>query len=75
MKFKVRWVVKGYYQKAKIDFEQTFTIVVKLITFYTFFASVIFYNLDIKQIVVKIDFFYDIIDQFLYMKIWKIDEQ
>ena len=69
MKFKVRWVVKGYYQKAKIDFEQTFTIVVKLITFYTFFASVIFYNLDIKQIVVKIDFFYDIIDQFLYMKI------
>ena len=42
---------------------------IKLIAFWALFAITVFYNLDIKQVDVKIVFFYDIIDQVLYIEV------
>ena len=39
--------------------------------FHVLFTIAVFYNLDIKEINIKTDFFHSIIDQLLYMKITK----
>ena len=54
-----------------VNFGKTFLTIIKLIIFYIFFTIAIFYNLDMKQINIKTAFFYNMIDQFLYVKIPK----
>ena len=69
--FKAKWVVKGYSQQYRVDFDQTFVVIIKLIAFRIFFAVVAFYNLDIDQINVKIALLYSFIDQLVYVEILK----
>lgn len=45
--FKVRWVVKGYLQQFKIDFDQIFATVIKPMAFRVLFAIAIYFDLDI----------------------------
>lgn len=62
VRFKARWIVKGYLQQFRVDFDQTFTAIGKPIAFRVFFAIAAFFDLDINQIDVKTAFFYSLID-------------
>lgn len=58
-------------QQYGINFDQIFTIIIKLIVFKVLFIIAIFYNLNIDQINIKIVFFHDFINQLIYIKILK----
>ena len=58
LRYKARWVVKGYLQQYGVDYNQTFAAVVKPIAFKTLFVIAAYYNLKIKQIDIKTAFFY-----------------
>ena len=60
--YKARWVVKGYLQQYSIDYDQTFTVVVKPIAFRALFVITTYYDLKIEQIDIKTAFFYRLID-------------
>ena len=67
-RFKARWVVKGYLQQFGVDFDQTFTVVVKPMAFRVLFAIAAFHDLDIDQMDVKTAFLYGLIDQLIYVE-------
>lgn len=54
MCFKVRWIVKEYFQQFEVDFDQTFAAVVKLMIFQPLFAITACNNLNVEQINIKI---------------------
>ena len=60
--YKARQVVKGYLQQYNINYDQTFTVVVKPIAFRALFIITAYYNLKIKQMDIKTTFFYRLID-------------
>lgn len=64
-------MVQGYFQQFEIDFDQIFTVVVKLMAFRVLFSITVYYNLDINQIDIKITFLHIIFDQLVYMQIPK----
>lgn len=66
-RFKARLVVWNYFQQFKINFDWTFTIVIKPITFRILFAITTYYNLNINQIDIKIAFFYTSIDLLVHI--------
>ncbi len=70
-RFKARWVVKGYLQQFGIDFDQTFAAMVKLMAFRVLFAIAAYYDLDINQKDIKTAFLYGLIDQLVYVQIFK----
>ncbi len=72
--FKAKWVVKGYLQQFEVDFDLTFTSVVKPIAFKVWFAVAAFFDLDIDQMDVKTAFLYGFIDQLVYVDIPKGSE-
>ena len=69
--FKARWVAKSYLQQFGVDFDQTFAAVVKPMAFRVLFAIAAFLDLDIDQMDLKTAFFYDLIDQPVYVEIPK----
>lgn len=73
-RLKAQWVVQGYLQQFRIDFNQTFAAVVKSIAFKVLFAITAYYNLDIDQIDIKTCFLYEVIDQLVYIEILKGSE-
>ena len=62
LRYKARWVVKGYLQQYSVDYDQTFTTVVKPMAFRALFAITAYYDLKIKQIDVKTAFLYRLIN-------------
>ena len=70
-RFKARWVVKGYLQQFGVDFDQTFTAVVKPMAFRVLFAIAAYFDLDINQMDVKTAFLYGLIDQLIYVEMPK----
>ena len=48
LRYKARWVVKGYLQQYSIDYDQTFTAVVKPMAFRALFIITTYYNLKIE---------------------------
>ena len=58
LRYKARWVVKGYLQQYGVDYDQTFTTVVKPMAFRALFAIAAYYNLKIEQIDIKTAFLY-----------------
>ena len=48
LRYKARWVVKGNLQQYSINYNQTFTVVVKPIAFRTLFIITAYYNFKIK---------------------------
>ena len=69
--FKARSVIKGYLQQFGVDFDQTFTAVVKPIAFHMLFAIAAFYDLDIDQMDIKTAFLYREINQLLFVEMPK----
>ena len=46
--YKARWVIKGYLQQYSVDYNQTFTAVVKLMAFRALFVIAAYYDLKIE---------------------------
>ena len=67
LRFKARWVVKGYLQRYCIDYEQTYAAVVKPMAFRVLFAIAAYLDFEIEQMDVKTAFLYGDIDVTLYM--------
>ena len=49
LRYKARQVIKGYLQQYGVNYDQTFTAVVKPIAFRALFAITAYYNLKIKN--------------------------
>ena len=62
LRYKARWVIKGYLQQYSVDYNQTFAAVVKPIAFRALFAITAYYNLKIKQMDIKTAFLYGLIN-------------
>ena len=58
LRYKARQVIKGYLQQYGVNYNQTFTAVVKPIAFKALFAITAYYNLKIKQMDIKTAFLY-----------------
>ena len=69
IKWKARWVVKGFQQREGIDFHETFAAVIKPMTFRIIFALAAHFDLKIMQVDVKTAFLYDKIDEEIYVKL------
>lgn len=70
--FKIKRIIKCYLQEFEVNFNQIFIKIVKLMAFQVLFAIVIYYNLYINQINIKITFLYDFIELFINVKMPKI---
>ena len=62
LRYKARQVVKGYLQQYGVDYNQTFTTVVKPMAFRALFAIATYHDLKIEQIDIKTAFLYRPID-------------
>jgi histone deacetylase 1/2 len=70
-KYKARLVAKGYTQQEGIDYQKTFSPVLKLTSIRMLLALMIHHKLDIQQMDVKTLFFNDQLDEKIYMEIPK----
>ena len=61
MRFKARWVVKGYSQQKGIDYDETYAAVTKATTLKLLMAMIAHYDLEARQ--------YDTTTAFLYATI------
>lgn len=64
-------MVKGYIQQFGVDFDQTFTAVIKPISFGVLFTIATYFNLNIDQIDVKTAFLYKFINHLIFVEILK----
>ena len=58
LRYKARWVVRGFEQEEGIDYGETFASVVKPISYKALFAIAAALDLDIEQMDVKTAFLY-----------------
>ena len=63
----MRLIVKGYAKKLKIDFDEIFPLMVRLITIRIVLAIVTVMDLEFEQIDVKTAFLHDNLEQEIYM--------
>jgi hypothetical protein len=57
-KYKARLLTKGYSQVLRIDYNETFSLIVKLTSIKIILALATQFDLKVQQLVVKIVFFY-----------------
>jgi hypothetical protein len=69
VRFKARWVVKGFMQQYGVNYDQTFAAVVKPMAFRALFAIAAYYDLDADQLDVKTAFLYGDIDTLIFVKV------
>ena len=70
IKYKTRWCVRDFEQRKDLDYHETFSIVIKLISYKVIFVIVVANDWKIKQMNVKIVFLYKNIDEKIYVKIF-----
>ena len=58
LRYKIKQIIKEYLQQYNINYNQTFTAVVKPIAFKALFIITAYYNLKIKQMDIKTAFLY-----------------
>ena len=68
IKYKARLVVKGYGQKKGIDFDEIFSLVVKLSSIRVVLGLVASLNLELEQLDVKTAFLHGDLDEEIYME-------
>ncbi|KAG8496860.1 hypothetical protein CXB51_008026 [Gossypium anomalum] len=66
--YKARLVVKGYNLKKWIDFEEIFSLVVKMSSISTILSLTAYHDLEIEQMNVKTVFFHGDLEEDLYIK-------
>ena len=65
---KAQWVVRGFEQRAGVDYHETFASVVKPMSYKTLFAIAAALDLEIEQLDVKTAFLYGNIDKKIYVE-------
>lgn len=65
-RYKARWVIRGFQQREE-SFKETFTSVVKPMSYKAIFAIAATYNLEIEQMDVKTAFLYGIVKNNVYI--------
>jgi transposase InsO family protein len=68
IRYKARWVVKGYEQQYGIDYDQTFAAAVKPAAFRPIFALATKHDLEIEQMDVKTAFLHGKIEETIYVE-------
>ena len=68
LRWKARWVVRGFEQQEGIDYNETFASVVKPMSYKAMFAIAAALDLEIHQIDVKTAFLYRDIDEEIYVE-------
>ena len=67
-KYKARLVVKGFGQRKGIDFDEIFSLVVKMSSIHTVLGLTVNLNLEIEQMDVKTTFFHGDLEEDIYME-------
>ena len=68
LRYKARWVVKGYEQQQGIDYADTFASVVKPMSYKALFAIAASLDLEIEQMDVKTAFLYGTLDEEIFVE-------
>jgi hypothetical protein len=68
LRYKARWVVKGYEQQQGVDYADTFASVVKPMSYKALFAIAASLDLEIEQMDVKTAFLYGTLDEEIFME-------
>ena len=68
LRYKARWVVKGYEQQQGIDYVDTFASVVKPMSYKALFAIAASLDLEIEQMDVKTAFLYGTLNEEIFME-------
>jgi hypothetical protein len=68
IRYKSRWVVRGFEQREGLDYNDTFASVVKPMSYKLLFAIAAAYDLEIEQMDVKTAFLYGDIDVEVYVE-------
>jgi hypothetical protein len=68
LRYKSRWVVRGFEQREGLDYNETFASVVKPMSYKLLFAIAAAYDLEIEQMDVKTAFLYGDIDSEVYVE-------
>jgi len=68
LRYKARWVVRGFEQEEGIDYNETFASVVKPMSYKALFAIAAALDLEIEQMDVKTAFLYGLIDEEIYVE-------
>jgi hypothetical protein len=68
LRYKSRWVVRGFEQQEGFNYNKTFAVVVKLISYKLLFAIVVANDLKIEQMDVKTAFLYGNINTKIYIE-------
>lgn len=68
VRYKARWVVKGYEQQQGIDYDETFASVVKPMSYKALFAIAASLDLEIEQMDVKTAFLYGNVEDDIFME-------
>ena len=66
--YKARWVVKGFEQRYKLDYDQTFASVVKPMSYKIIFSLAAIHNWEIEHMDIKTAFLYGKIDEKVYVE-------
>ena len=59
LRYKFRWVIRGFEQKKELNYNEIFATVVKLMSYKALFAIAAALNLKIEQMNIKITFLYE----------------
>jgi transposase InsO family protein len=68
IRYKARWVVKGYEQQLGLDYAETFASVVKPMSYKALFAIAASLDLEIEQMDVKTAFLYGSLDEEIFVE-------
>jgi hypothetical protein len=68
LRYKSRWVVRGFEQREGLDYNETFALVVKPMSYKLRFAIAAAYDLEIEQMNIKTAFLYGNIDTEVYVE-------
>lgn len=68
VRYKGRWIVKGYKQQQGIDYDETFASVVKPMSYKALFAIAAALDLEIEQMDVKTAFLYGNVEEEIFME-------
>lgn len=68
LRYKARWVIKGFRQKEGIDYNETFASVVKPMSYKALFPISAALDLEVHQMDVKTAFLYGKVEEEIYME-------